>query len=94
VGETLRSLRERINEHLGDIRQKRLKKPIARHFLSKGHTIKSLSHKILEIIKRYPKEDTCTKYRRQRERCWIFRLRCLEPQGLNSMTLSIYGKPY
>jgi hypothetical protein len=94
VGETLRSLRERINEHLGDIRQHRIKKPVARHFLSKGHSIKSFSHKVLELIKRDPKEETCTKYRRARERDWIFKLRCLEPIGLNSMTLAIYGKPY
>jgi hypothetical protein len=85
VGETKRKFRIRINEHLGDIRNKRNHKPVARHFNSKNHNIKCVSASIIELLTRNPELDSSTIIRRERERFWVYRLRSLEPLGLNSM---------
>jgi hypothetical protein len=66
VGETKRSFRIRISEHLGDIRNKRTKKPIARHFNSKGHSLKCLKATILETVPKDPDLEVTTVFRRKR----------------------------
>ena len=85
IGETKRSFRVRISEHLGDIRNKRNHKPVAKHYNSKNHTINCLKATILETITRDPELDSTTEVRRSRELFWIHRMRTLDPQGLNSM---------
>jgi hypothetical protein len=62
-----------------------LKKPIARHFNSKGHSIKCLRATILETIPKNPESELTTSFRRRREYYWLHKLRTLEPIGLNSM---------
>ena len=93
IGETKRSFKARIAEHMGDIKNKRLNKPIGKHFTQSGHTPGMLTFCILELIKGNPDLESTTKNRRTRERFWIFRLRTIEPLGLNSMSLSKLGKP-
>jgi hypothetical protein len=85
VGETKRKFRIRINEHLGDIRNQRNHKPVAKHFNSPNHNIKCVSASIIEILTRNPDLDSTTDIRRERERFWVYRLRTLETNGLNSM---------
>jgi hypothetical protein len=85
VGETKRTFRIRISEHLGDIRNKRNHKPVARHFNSKNHNIKCVSACIIEMLTRNPDLDSTTSIRREREGDWVYRLRTLDPLGLNAM---------
>jgi hypothetical protein len=85
VGETKRSFRIRLSEHLGDIRNNRNFKPVARHFNSKHHSIKNVTAVILESITKDPEDPLTTDHRKNREFFWIYRLRTVEPQGLNSM---------
>jgi hypothetical protein len=85
VGETKRSFRIRINEHLGDIRNHRNYKPVAKHFNSRNHTIHCVQSVILETITQNPELSSTTDHRRSREQYWIYRLRSLDPIGLNAM---------
>jgi hypothetical protein len=85
VGETKRSFRIRISEHLGDIRNNRNYKPVAWHFNSKHHKISNVMALILESITKDPEEQATTDHRRDREVHWIYQLRTVDPLGLNSM---------
>jgi hypothetical protein len=85
VGETLRSFRERIAEHEGDIKNQRILKPLGKHFSLPGHQNGYIKTFLLETIQGDPKLSTTTGRRRERERFWIFRLRAPEPLGLNSL---------
>ena len=84
VGETKRLLNIRFKEHLGDIINRR-NKPVPNHFLLPGHQCKHLALNILEVIKGDPTLDKTSKYRRMREKVWIYRLRSPLPFGLNAM---------
>jgi hypothetical protein len=85
VGETKRSFKERIAEHLGDIKNKRLNKPLGKHFSLPGHQTGSILTFILETLKGDPDHPLSVIKRRTRERFWIYRLRTPEPLGLNTM---------
>jgi hypothetical protein len=85
VGETKRTFKERIAEHLGDIKNQRLNKPLGKHFNLPGHKFGSITTCILELIKDDPALAETTSKRRAREYYWIMRLRTPEPFGLNSM---------
>ena len=59
-------------------------KPIVNHVLThKEHKAKLLPQ-ILEVVKKDPDSERTTVYRRQRETHWIFTLRTLAPEGLNT----------
>jgi hypothetical protein len=58
---------------------------VARHFNSKHHSIKNVTAVILESITKDPEDPLTTDHRKDRELFWIYRLRTVEPQGLNSM---------
>jgi hypothetical protein len=85
VGETKRSFRIRVSEHQGDVRNQRNQKPVARHYNSKHHSLKCMSACILEVLTRDPSLSSTTSIRREREEYWLYRLRSLDPLGLNSM---------
>jgi hypothetical protein len=85
VGETKRSFKERIAEYLGDIKNKRLNKPLGKHFNLPGHQFGSIKTHILELIKQDPELPETTTKRRSREYHWIMKLRTPDPIGLNSM---------
>jgi hypothetical protein len=70
---------------MGDVRNKRNYKPVAKHFNSKNHNIKNMKSVVLETITQDPELDSSTDHRRSREAYWIYTLRTLEPSGLNSM---------
>jgi hypothetical protein len=72
------------SEHQGDVRNKRNHKPVAHHFNSPNHSIKSMQCTILETITQDPELPTSTIHRRSREVFWINRLRTLDPLGLNA----------
>jgi len=83
VGETKRSIKERLYEHLRDIK-KNLDSPVARHFNKTPHSYhRDVRIQVLEFIKQDRTMDSTTTYRRQREFWWIHQLKSLEPLGMN-----------
>ena len=77
VGETERTVGERMKEHLADIRHKR-DKAVAIHFSAENHSFKDLKFVILERCM----TDSCY-YRRARESFWMERLNTITPHGIN-----------
>ena len=80
VGETERTIAERIKEHLADVRHKR-EKAVSFHFNSKDHDIADLNLIIIEKCKENSKF-----YRKAREVHWIETLNTVAPIGLNKKT--------
>ena len=75
VGKTERMLKERIDEHLRDVRQQ-AEKPIMRHF--EGH---KEEHVKVTILQRMFREGRI--YRQLAEEQWIVKLKTKMPQGCN-----------
>ena len=75
VGETERTLKERTDEHLRDVRQQ-VEKPIMRHF--EGHKEEQLR---VTILQRMFQEGRI--YRQLAEEQWIMKLKTKIPQGCN-----------
>ena len=80
VGETGRTLRDRLNDHRSAIKNKS-STPIGIHFNKEGHSVRDLSITPIELIK-----DTTnsTKTRRDREQHWKTKLNTLFPRGINN----------
>ena len=76
VGQTQREIRERMREHLRDIRQQN-DKPIIRHF-DDNHTADNATFAILEQVY----EDSVVA-RTVRESLWIKKLKTTRPMGCN-----------
>jgi hypothetical protein len=85
VGETKRTFKERTAEHLGDIKNLRLNKPLGKHFNLPGHKFGTIKTFILELIRGDPEATTTTSNRKAKEHFWIMRLRSCDPFGLNCM---------
>ena len=84
VGQTKRSLRERIGEHFTSIRKKKKHLVVGRHYNSAGHTgIENVMIYILDFVKTPPSAINSQKKRETLELKWIFRLRSTVPLGLN-----------
>ena len=84
VGETKRAFKVRYKEHCKDLEFNR-DKPVVNHALShKGMDVK-LIPQILEVIKKNPDLATTTAYRKRREVHWIYTLRTMSPEGLNTL---------
>lgn len=77
VGETSRSLRDRVNDHRSAIKLKK-ETPIATHFNTPGHKLEHL--KIIPIIKI---TENNTAYRQFLERKYQKILRTIHPEGIN-----------
>ena len=77
VGETERQLRERMTEHLRDVRLRR-DKPINVHFNQGEHSQLDMGFVVLEKL--YNAERT---ERQLREGLWIKELRTVRPDGCN-----------
>ena len=77
VGETERELRERMTEHLRDVRLKK-DKPINYHFGEKDHRLSDMAFIVLE--KTYGADRT---ERQLRESVWIKKLSTTRPMGCN-----------
>ncbi|XP_045178135.2 uncharacterized protein LOC123538232 [Mercenaria mercenaria] len=78
IGETSRSLKERLREHEADIRLKRTK-PVAEHFNTPGHSIGDVGVSVLEHMK-----ENSRYYRQIKELDWIHELQTEAPNGLNT----------
>ena len=78
MGETERTLKERTDEHLRDVRQQ-AEKPIMRHF--EGHKEEQLR---VTILQRMFQEGRI--YRQLAEEQWIMKLKTKIPQGINILS--------
>ena len=84
VGETENALHIRMNGHRSDIKNRRLEKPVAKHFNSVGHSLDDLSIFVVEKI--HP-EDASS--RKAKESYWIRLLRLLAPGIIKPSTPGI-----
>ena len=80
VGETERTVAERIKEHLADVRHGR-EKAVSFHFNSADHEIADLNLIIIEKCR-----ENSRFYRKAREVYWIETLNTVAPSGLNKKT--------
>ena len=80
VGETENALHIRMNGHRSDITTKKLDKPVAAHFNQPNHSYEDLRVIGIEKVK---DRNNSRKWKKLRERYWIFELRTLTPEGLN-----------
>ena len=78
VGETERSIGERLKEHLADVRHQR-PKAVSIHFNQEDHSISDFKIIILEKC-----TDASRYYRKIREVFWIEKLNTVKPSGLNT----------
>ena len=92
IGETYRSVGERVSEHLKDIEHKRYgKSEVAYHFNQAGCTdIQNIKVYILDFVYEHPESKPANKLRKNIEWNWIQRLRTTIPLGMNIME-SRYG---
>ena len=78
VGETENALHIRMNGHRSDIKNRRLEKPVAKHFNLANHSLKDL---LIFVIEKIHRDDVG--FRKAKESYWIQTLRSLTPEGLN-----------
>ncbi len=90
VGETERTLRERMTEHLADIRLMR-EKPVAKHFTERDHRgVNDVEICILERI-----HDKSRIFRLIKEKSWINKMKTEVPVGINTKVgLSVLWREY
>ncbi|VDI75886.1 Hypothetical predicted protein [Mytilus galloprovincialis] len=77
IGETERSLNERIKEHLADIRHDR-DTAVAEHFNQEDHCKEDITVQVLQQI-----YDKSANYRRYIEAQWMQKLNTIRPFGIN-----------
>ena len=86
VGQTKRTVRERIGEHFTTIRRNKQQYVVGRHFNSTGHTgTRDVRIYVLEFISIPPDSPDAKSRREDVELKWIYRLRSAVPLGLNLM---------
>ena len=81
IGETARTLRERMNDHRSAI-NKRKNTPIGLHFNTPGHSYLNMRVVPIELINN---KTNPTNARKIREKYWQYRLKTLHPIGLNNL---------
>ena len=89
VGETKRPLRDRMSEHLRQIRDHGLPRsqitPVSTHFNTRCHKPAQLRFQILQTIRGDIALDKTTAFRKLKEKWWILTLRSLDPLGINAL---------
>ncbi|OCT82773.1 hypothetical protein XELAEV_18025307mg [Xenopus laevis] len=87
VGQTSRSIKTRIKEHRGNIRNYKQGSPtdttVSRHFNLANHNQTQLKWMVLEVIQTPQRGGDMKQYLSQRETFWIKRLDTLQPLGMN-----------
>ena len=79
VGQTIRKFKDRIREHIGDIKNNR-DTANGRHYNSKGHSVDDFRALIIERV--IPNDGA---WLLEREEMWIKRLETKKPHGLNTI---------
>lgn len=83
VGKTIRELRRRILEHIGDIHHKR-DTSLAKHMTTiHPDALYAVSFWVLEVVKMGERRGDLDRLLLQKETGWIFRLKSSVPRGLN-----------
>lgn len=80
VGETGRTLKDRMMEHIRNVKNKKLNTKLVQHYNSEGHSYLDLSFKILDS---YQSENSTKNIRMEKENFWIRLLNTAYPMGLN-----------
>ena len=78
VGSTKNALHIRLNGHRYDIKNKKIQKPVAKHFNRRGHSMEDLSTMVIEKL-----QNNNIQFQRRRERFWIDKLGYMAPEGMN-----------
>ena len=52
IGETERTLKDRLSEHIGYIKTKKLEKSTGNHFNQPGHSVANMTALVLEKVKK------------------------------------------
>ena len=81
VGETYRTYKERITEHMKYVTNKKLDTATGAHFNLPGHSLEDMQYQIAYIIYKEPIRFDRTRTTLELE--WINRLRTFSPNGLN-----------
>ena len=81
VGETSRTLRERVTDHRSAVKLKK-KTPIGLHFNLPNHSVFDLKITAIELIKTNQNTDL---FRKSKEKFWQQSLGTIYPKGLNSL---------
>lgn len=84
VGETSRSLRQRLTDHRSNIKTKK-QTPIGIHFNSPAHTVHDLKAVAIELI---TQQNQTALVRKQREEFWQLKLKTKYPYGLNGLSVA------
>ena len=77
VGETLRSLEERVREHIRNINGEDLRYPVARHFCQAGHSLNDFRVQGLWLVK-----GDCAE-RKILEHWLMHKIGTITPDGMN-----------
>ena len=93
VGETGNTLRDRMNQHRSDTRNRK-NTPVAKHFNKDGHTMQDLRVTILESGPFSPDAELDHIYRRNKESIWIDKLKTAEPRGMNAKKIAYNIIPF
>ncbi|OCT73164.1 hypothetical protein XELAEV_18036143mg [Xenopus laevis] len=83
VGQTSRTIRERIREHKSAIKAGKKEQAIAGHFIEAGHNVNQLRFQVIEVVSPKHRGGNRIKTLLYREAFWIRRLETLIPLGLN-----------
>ena len=84
IGETKRSIRNRMYEHYSSVQKFQPDKatPVSRHFTQKNHSVKSMEFSIVQWIVD-PTSPNATTRRRRQELYFIWAFPTLHPAGIN-----------
>ncbi len=85
VGQTLRSIREKINQHRADIRGNTKISTLVLHFATENHTENDITIIPLEKIPDNIPKHEAEELLKQAETKWIFKLGTLKPTGMNAI---------
>ncbi|XP_041445717.1 uncharacterized protein LOC121402912 [Xenopus laevis] len=87
IGQTSRSVKERIKEHKGNIRNytpnTSTDTAVSRHFAEYHHNVAQLRWLVVEVVKQQTRGGDRKKALLQREAVWIKKLDSMQPAGLN-----------
>lgn len=91
VGQTKRSLKDRINEHITSVKRRHLKTDVSRHFCGDNHEgVSDMEVYVLDFIYKDANSQRTEVLRKTIEFNWIQRLQTQTPTGMNILD-SDYG---
>lgn len=82
VGQSKRSFRKRMYEHMRYIKEN-IDQPTGKHFNLPEHRPSHAQFEIIEVIKSDPDDPRTADLRNKLEQSWIMKLRTIRPRGIN-----------